>query len=198
MHNDYSTYEDALLLQQLAAGDQRAFNVLFGRYRAKLYDYLYDITKSREIAEELLLDVYMKLWLGRELAPRIHHLDAFLQKVAHNKALNFLTTAARRKHLQQLVGYGMARSVDNSAEAQLADKEYQVLLQEALQQLSPQRRLVFTLSREQGLSHDEIARELQLSRQTVKNYVTESLQTIREFLAKQGDKGLVLLLVFFY
>ncbi len=195
----YHTYDDVLLLQQVATGDQVAFSVLFERHRDKLYDYLFDITKSREIAEELLIDVFMKLWLGRELeamrtlppeqrrelAPQIHHLDAFMQKVAHNKALNFLSTAARRKHLQKLVAYEMARSVDNTAETSMADKEYQELLQEALLQLSPQRRLVFTMSREQGLSHDEIARELQLSRQTVKNYMTDAIKTIRDFLSTQ-------------
>lgn len=192
----YQSMEDALLLQGIARGEQQAFSELFSRHRAKLYDYLYAVTKSREIAEELLLDVFMKLWLGRELAPQIQHLDAFMQKVAHNKAINFLNTAARRKHLQKLVAYEMAGSVDNTAESTIAEKEYQELLQEALLQLSPQRRMVFTMSREQGLSHEEIARELQLSRQTVKNYMTDAIKTIRDFLSTQkSDQGLILIML---
>lgn len=192
-------YDDTLLLQQIAQGDQAAFNRLFERHRAKLYDYLFDITKSREIAEELLMDVFLKIWYGRELAPQIQNVDAFLGRIAHNKAINFLTTTARRKHLQQLVAYGMAASVENAAEQILEEKEYQQFLQEALTQLSPQRRLVFTLSREKGLTHDEIARELQLSRQTVKNHMTEALKSIREFLTTQkGENGLMLAILFFF
>jgi len=193
---EYSSIDNRQLLQQIAEGDEKAFTELFRRHRAKLYDYLFAVTKSREIAEELLLDVFMKIWFGRELAPQIQHVDAFLQKVAHNKAINFLTTAARRKHLQQLVAYELARVVDNTIEDRLAEKEYQQLLHEALGQLTPQKRLIFTMSRSQGLSHEEIARELQLSRQTVKNHMTEALKTIREFLlAQKGEDGLLLLLV---
>lgn len=192
-------YDDPLLLQQIAQGDQAAFTQLFERHRAKLYDYLFDITKSREIAEELLMDVFLKIWYGRELAPQIQNVDAFLGRIAHNKAINFLTTTARRKHLQQLVAYGIATSVENAAEQLLAEKEYQQFLAEALQQLSPQRRLVFTLSRQNGLTHDEIAAELQLSRQTVKNHMTEALKSIREFLVTQkGENGLMLAILFLF
>jgi len=181
----------------VAESDQRAFSELFARHKAKLYDYLFVVTKSEEIAKELLLDTFMKIWLGRELAPQIRHVDAFLQKVAYNKALNFLTTAARRKQLQQLVAYELSRNEQNNeTENILAEKEYQRLLQQALQLLSPQKRLIFSLSREQGLTHDQIAEELQLSRQTVKNHITEALKSIREFLAAQkGEDGLLLLLI---
>ncbi|MBN8837187.1 MAG: RNA polymerase sigma-70 factor [Sphingobacteriia bacterium] len=197
MHN-YHSYADPALLQQIAQGEQAAFNILFERHRAKLYDYLFDITKSREIAEELLMDVFLKIWYGRELAPQIQNVDAFLARIARNKAINFLTTTARRKHLQKLVAYGMAEHVENPAEQVLAEKEYQQFLREALDQLSPQRRLVFTLSREQGMNHSEIASTLQLSRQTVKNHMTEALKSIREFLVTQkGQHGLLVAILFF-
>jgi RNA polymerase sigma-70 factor (family 1) len=191
----YHTYEDHLLLQLVAESDQAAFNVLFERHRVKLYNYLYDITKVKEIAEELLMDVFMKIWFGRELAPEIRNLDAFLAKVAYNKALNFLTTTARRKHLQQLVAQGLTSSVDNPAETRLAEKETQQLLHNALTRLSPQRRLVFLLSREQGLSHTEIAAKLALSRNTVRNHIADALKTIREFLSSQKEETMFILLL---
>jgi len=81
---------DAELQMQIAEGDESSFQRLFERHRDKLFNYLFSIVKSREIAEELVIDVFLRLWIGRELLTEIQNMDAFLHKVAYNKAIDFL------------------------------------------------------------------------------------------------------------
>ena len=91
------------LLRQIAEGNETAFKTLFEKYRNKLYHYLLHITKSREVAEEIVMDVFLKLWLGKELVREIDHFDAFLFRVAQNKAIDFLRSANRDQTLRHFV-----------------------------------------------------------------------------------------------
>jgi RNA polymerase sigma-70 factor (ECF subfamily) len=82
-------YDEKELLEQVAQGNEWAFNILFERHWDHLYNYMKRLTKSHEVAEEIVVDVFLKLWTGRELVPGIHNMDAFLFRVAQNKAMNF-------------------------------------------------------------------------------------------------------------
>ncbi|MBN9380509.1 MAG: RNA polymerase sigma-70 factor [Chitinophagaceae bacterium] len=174
------------ILRRITEGDETAFRRLFDLYKGRIFDYLIGIVKSREVAEELVMDIFLKLWLGREWIADIEHIQAFIQKVAYNKAIDFLRYAARNHKLQHLIAKEMAGELDRSLEIQLLEKDYQNIVQEAVRQLSPQRRLVYTLSREKGMTHDEIARELNLSIHTVNNHTKEALKAIRGFLSKNN------------
>lgn len=189
--------KDPLLLQEIAAGNEAAFKILFETRREKLYNYLFRITKSREISEEIVIDVFLKLWIGRELLKEIDNLDGFLYKVAYNKALDFFRIASRNIRLQKLITREMEYDRERVREADydLLENEYREILDHAIGQLSPQKRLIFSLSRKNGLSHDEIARQLHLSRNTVRNTIAGSLRSIRQFLQERGVDGTFLLLL---
>jgi len=174
------------LLRRITEGDEVAFRMLFDLYKNKVFDYLTGIVKSKEIAEELVMDIFLKLWLGREWIADIEHIEAFIKKVGYNKAIDFLRYAARNQKLQRVIAKEMASEPDRSLEIQLLEKDYQHIVQEAVRQLSPQRRLVYTLSRDKGMTHDEIARELNLSIHTVNNHTKEALKAIRGFLNKNN------------
>lgn len=96
MQSDYE------LLLLIAEGDERAFELFFSRYRDKLYQYLLLFTKSSEIAEEITMDIFLKLWAGRELLSQIADPGAFLRKIAHNKAIDFFRVAARHDNLHKI------------------------------------------------------------------------------------------------
>lgn len=180
---DQSTaYSEKELLHRLAGGDEHAFQAIFETHRAKLFNYLLTIVKSREVAEEIVADVFLKIWFGRELATEIVNIDAFLFRVGYHKALNFLRLASRRRELQRLVEYEIEKTVSNPAEDKMTREEYRRLLNLAIEQLTPQRKLVYQMSRVEGLTHDEIAKRLDLSPNTIKNHVTEASKFIREFL----------------
>jgi RNA polymerase sigma-70 factor (ECF subfamily) len=174
--------KDSVLLHEIAAGNEAAFKALFEAHYEKLFNYLFRITKSREIAEELVIDVFLKLWTGRELVKEIQNLDGFLYKVAYNKALDFFRIASRNARLQKLIIHEMENDNAREADYDLLENDYRDILNNAIRQLSPQKRLIFTLSRKEGLTHEEIARQLHLSRNTVRNTIAESLKSIRQFL----------------
>lgn len=188
---------DNVLLHLIAEGDEQAFTELYNKHWSKLYTFLVRMTKSHEIAEELVYDIFTKLWTGRELVREIRNVDAFLSKVAYNKAMSFFRLAATQKKLQKVVLRQMDHQYVDDAANRLLDNEALEILQAAIRQLSPQRRLVFTLSREQGMTHEQIANELNLSTQTVKKTMSKALDSIREFLHKKGI-GTAILLHFYF
>lgn len=195
--SDQPIYNERDLLQQAAAGNQDAFARIFETHRQRLYTYLLGITRAAEVAEDILVDVFMKLWIGREMLPRIESLEGFLHKVAYNKAMDFFKTTARHARLQQVYAQRISDQAERSLEDWLIDEECRRILQNAINQLPPQRKLIYTLSREQGLTHEEIANALHLSRNTVKSTIMAATRSISEYLQKNypGNAALSCLLL---
>lgn len=185
-------YDEQLLLQQIAERDENAFKLLFDLYRDRLLHYIYGIIKSKEVAEEIVMDVFLKIWLGKELVNQIENFDAFLFRVAYNKSIDFLRSAARDPKLRDLVWNEMQVAGGMNADQQVITREYEKKLREAIGQLSPQRRLVYQMSREKGFSHLDIARQLQLSKHTVSNHIVESQRFIRSYLIRHLDIAVLL------
>jgi RNA polymerase sigma-70 factor (family 1) len=189
--------DDSTLLARVATGDEAAFNTLFERYRDKLFHYLVRITKSPEISEEIVIDIFVKLWVGRELIEQVGQLEPFLHKVAYHRAIDFLRTASRHTRLQKIYIERMEQAPEKRADELLIDAQSRQLLQKAILSLPPQRKLIYTLSREQGLTHEQIATALNLSRNTVKNSMMAAVRSISEFL-RQHDSGKMLGMLFFF
>ena len=185
VHNDH------LLLQQIAERNELAFKTLFDEYKDRLYHYIHGMVKSKEVAEEIVMDVFLKLWLGKELVNQIENFDAFLFRVAYNKSIDFLRRAARDPHFRNLLWDEMQLAGGMYADQALITREYEAKLREAIGLLSPQRRLVYALSREKGLSHVDIARKLQLSKHTVSNHIVEAQKFIRSYLIRHMDVAIV-------
>lgn len=190
-------YEDEYCLLKIKEGDEHFFNLMFGKYRNQLFGYLYKVTKSKELAEEIVLDVFLKLWHGREAVTEIQNFEAFIYKVAHNKAIDFFRAAKRSQALQQALWEAITEApVADTADNQLIFKNTDALIKEAINQLSPQRKKVFELRHYEDLSYAEIAATLNLSSNTVRNHLAASLQFIREYLEK--NNALVLLLAIYF
>ena len=189
-------YNETLLLQQMAEGDEIAFARLFEKYRDKLFAYMIKHVKSKEVAEEMVTDIFMKLWIGREFALQIKDLGAFLHKVGFYKAMDFLRTASRHTRLLQVYIDRQETLPEKGADDLLIDAEFKALLYEAVNQLPPQRKRIYLMSRENGLTHDQIAEALHLSRSTVNNAMVASNRSIVQFLQKHAmDKAVF---VFFF
>lgn len=196
MSEDALLYDDNHCLLKMSGGDERFFNLIFEKYRNRLFAYLFKVTKSKETAEEIVLDVFIKLWHGRETVTEIENLEAFLFRVAHNKAIDFFRAAKRNPTMQQEIWHLITEAISNeTADKKLLDKNLEDLVQSAVDQLSPQRRKVYYLRNSEDLSYGEIAQQLNLSSNTVRNHLAASVQFIREFLLKNN---LLKLLIAFY
>lgn len=182
--NDTNQYDEVQLLLKLSQGDQVAFKTLFEKYRNQLFSYLYKITKSTETSEEIVLDVFLKIWHGRESVSEIENFDAFLYRVAHNKAIDFLRSIKKNPAAQQEVWNLMQepRSADD-ADCKLLLKSTEAIIDEAIRKLSPQRQKVFYLHHHHGFTNEEIAQRLNLSKNTVRNHLFASLEFIRKFIS---------------
>jgi RNA polymerase sigma-70 factor (ECF subfamily) len=188
--------DDTTLLIDLANGKEVAFNSLFERYKDRIYNYLFKITKSSEVSEEIVIDIFVKIWVGRELMNQIQNLESFLHKVAYHRAIDFLRATSRHERLRKVYIDRIENEREKLADDLIIDKEFRQILQKAIQQLPPQTKLIYTLSREQGLTHNQIASALNLSKNTVKNSVMAATKSISDFL-QHNSLGNVLSLLFF-
>lgn len=190
-----SLEENYLLQTQVSQGDQQAFRTLFDGYHPRLFQYIFNLVKSKEVAEELVMDVFLKLWLSREMMGAIENLDGFLFKIAYNKSIDFFRAAARDKTIADIIWDRIEIPAQSYADAPLLMQEYENKLREAINLLPGKRKRIYEMSREEGLSHGQIAEALGISKNTVANTIVEAKQFIRSYLEKHyGLAGLVVLL----
>lgn len=181
--------------KRLSSGDQTAFRCFFEHYQPKLFIYILRIVKSREIAEELVTDIFVKIWSAKEIMNDVENADAFLYRMAVNKALDFMKTASREKKLQHLL-YDYLQQQSPECSVRLETQELERQLNQCMQMLSNQQQLVVKLSREEGLTHEQIATRLNLSRNTVKNHMVSALKNLKRFLiSRNATATLTLFLV---
>lgn len=171
-----------------------SFKCLFDNYKNRLYGYVLAITRSHYTAEEITQEIFIKLWLCREMLHEVENLDGYIFAIARNKTLNHLRKAAYDvRLLRELQERALAAEDGNNVEERSLVSEYDRLLQDALTHLSPQRRLVYVMSRQRGLNHEEIAHQLQLSRHTVKNHLVGALRYLRHYFVEHGSVLVILL-----
>ncbi len=187
------TYNERLLAKQLLAGNKNAFRKLFNTYQNDLYKFSLSMVYSKSYAEEIIQDVFLNLWLKRETINPELSLKSFLFTMTRNKTISFLKKAANNKKLREEIFYKSQKSV-NPTERHMREEELKTIKKEALDLLPPRRRLIFEMSRDDGKSYDEIAGELGISPNTVRNQMSMALETLREFLLNSRDITLALLL----
>lgn len=174
------------LIRYSAVGDATAFAALFRSYKDKLYGFLLRATGSPEMAEDIVQDIFLRLWKNREKLPEIGQFGAYIYQMARNQVINSLKRMAKETLiLDELVKTREAVRMD--AEDRLNVQEVNKHLHSALEKLTPRQKLVYTLSRDKGLKHDEIARFLGISPSTVNNHLIEALRLIRQQLSARPE-----------
>ena len=180
------------LLALISKGDQKAFQSIFTSYYEQLFNYILSIVKSKQVAEELVMDVFLKIWLGKEIIPRIEKFNAFIFRVAHNKSIDFLRSVARDPKFQDLLWEQIQLSNNTPADSIMMVREYEAKLREAVSLLSPQKKKIYQMSRDENMTHDDIAVQLNLSRHTINNHIVEAQRFIRTYLTKNCDMAFLL------
>lgn len=178
-----SVNDQIALLRQVADGDVSAFRVLFDTYRKRLYGAALKITKSDYAAEEIVQEIFAALWESRANLRDIENPPAYIFTVAYNKTFRYLKKVAADAQLLRFLT-GRAKEGHQETEEWLDAKESAELIDQAVLELPSQRQLIYKLSREKGLSHEEIARELGISALTVKKQISLALGNLRDNLAK--------------
>lgn len=173
-------------LRRVATGDEAAFTVLFDAYKDRIYTIALRITDSPLIAEEIVQDVFLKIWVKRESLTAVDHFRAYLFTATRNQVFNVLKRLARHREITaELTADAHAETSDS--DTLLLDKEYQAILSEAVNQLPPQQQQVYRLMKEQGLKRDQVAEQLAISPQTVKVHLAQAMRSIRAFCIARLD-----------
>ncbi len=170
------------LLLSIANGDSIAFSKLFNLYKQPVYSYAVHFTHADFTAEEITQEVFMKIWVSRDKLAALENFEAWLMTVTRNCCFNQLKKMANELKLKKGISASITETTESiDIDQYIFEKENQHLLALALEQLSPQQKIIFKLSREKGLKNGEIACELNLSPNTVKAHMVSALKKIRDY-----------------
>ncbi len=170
--------EEQILLTRVSVGDEKAFLKLYDEYWERLFVYAVNIVKDRNEAEDVVQEVFTKLWRIRESLLNVRNLNAYLITITRNQALkNILGSKRMTEGIQSFVDYVERDypSLDKEYDA----KELALLIENHVNHLPEKMKEIFVLSRENGLSNKEIADSLNISEHTVKKQINNSLRRIR-------------------
>jgi RNA polymerase sigma-70 factor (ECF subfamily) len=160
--------------------DMKAYKQLYELLADKLYRFSYSMVRSAEVAEEIVSDVFIKVWQMRSKLAEIDNLRVYLYTIARNFSLNYLARNAGSRVIG-LDNIDNSAFIEGSSPADLcisADLANQ--MRRIIQQLPPQCRTVFQLVREEGLRYKEVAAILEISPYTVRNQMAIAIQKIGE------------------
>lgn len=170
--------KDALYIKELALGSHEAFKCLFMRYFPKAKFFIGHLVKSHIIAEELSQDVFMRIWERREQLVTIESFNSYVYRMSKNIALNYL----RRKYLEDSYLEEYEGETELTIEGDLYAREIEMLEQLTVNQMPKKRKIIYEMSRKEGLTNDEIATRMNISKKTVENHLNLALKEIRKTL----------------
>ena len=176
---------DRHLLKRLSEGDKSAFDELFNANYDMVYSAALVMLKSPEIAGDITQDIFLSLWENRQTAVVIENIKGFL----YNNVKFLVHKRLRRMKVEdaytRFLKYKEATTITpREPENLLTASQLQASIQQGIAQLPPQQQRAFRLSREQGLTHDQIGQLIGVSKKTVKDYIVRSLAFLRQHLAQ--------------
>lgn len=172
--------------------NEQRFKILFERFKKPVHDYIRTITGSDELAEEIAQEVFIRLWRKMGSYDEIENIDFYIFRIARNECMRYFKKAAVETHMLQELQKRMSAENNNVSEY-INFKETEGLLDKAIASLSPQRQKVYLLSRRQGLRIEEIAAEMQISYNTVRNHLVEALRQIRHYYLEHLSVAVLLI-----
>jgi RNA polymerase sigma-70 factor, ECF subfamily len=192
-----SRIKDEDLFALVQQNNAKALETLIERYSVVICEFVHRIVKSPETAEELASDTFVKLWLNRHQINLQLSLKAYLYTIAKNLALDFL----QKKRIQtspEENAYFTISDVNDEADKMLHYQEFEGHIERLLQEMPPQRQLIFRMNRLEGLKYKEIAEVLSISVHTVQNQMVEATKFMAQKYPLMESLKIVLLLFSFF
>lgn len=176
-------------------GDEVAFTRLFSQWSQLLAGFIFRLTESRELTEEIVQDVFLNIWRVRETLSGIDNFKHFLLVVARNKAYDALKKQLREEQRRR------AWEKEYEQEPLTFDTENELsnadLIEQAIDQLPPRRKEIYLLSRHERLTYKEIAERLKISTESVKTHLKLATNSITGFIRAHACELSILVISFF-
>lgn len=168
-------------LESLGKGDHEAFNLLFIAYHNLVKKFLAGFIKDEEDVLDIAQEIFYQIWIHRKTVSRVDSLKGYLFRMARNAVYNhYKLNAIRKEHLQKYQEQSFM--IDDMPEAQIYADELSLLIDIVVENMPPQRKRIFKMSRKEGLSNEEISRLLDINKRTVENHITAALADLRKIL----------------
>ena len=181
--NDINIAPD--LFQRIANGDEAAFRIFFDAYRISLFTFAYEFTRSSTDAEDLVQEVFIKVWKNRTRLADLDEPLYYIFAMARNRIFDYLKITARdKKRLEEIWRRIQVNNEDPYLHVIM--REETEVIDKAINCLPVNKAKVLRMSREQGMSHSQIAEAVGLSKSRIKNIIVESLKLIRNYLDKNA------------
>jgi len=168
------------LLSRVARGDESAFEQLFNIYHQHLSNYVLRITESREMTEEIVLDVFLKIWLNRESLFEVNNFKSYLFAASKNHTLNAIKKLIKERAVEKELEEGIV-SIPPHIDSETHNPQH-ILFDEAVDQLPSQQKKVYLMSRHERMKYAEIAQETGISKETVKKYLQLATASITAYV----------------
>ncbi|MGX5817194.1 RNA polymerase sigma-70 factor [Chitinophaga lutea] len=182
---------DEKLCGMIRQGDAAAFEALYDRYRHQLYGYVLKLCGSQDVALDAVQEVFMHLWLRSATLDPSRSVKSYIFSAGRNYVLDYLKKAVHQRAFRQ---YFMQAYEEGSASTEhlLYTKQLEMMKHHAVSRLPAQRQLIYTMSKEQGLSNKEIADSLGISINTVRDQLVKASRFVRAYLLRHADVALLL------
>lgn len=167
-------------VKALSQGDSKAFELLFLRYQPKLVYFFAGFVHDDDLAQDLSQDLFFNLWNNRKKLSDIRSFQSYLYQMARNVLYNYYDRSLVREKYN--AEKAVTPLVIDDMEEQVFANELQSLINLKVDQMPPQRQLIFRMSRVDGLNNEEIANRLKISKRTVENHLTTALADLRKML----------------
>ena len=187
-------YTEQELLRLVAEGDRNAFTQIYNNYRNKIYSIAFELTESTTVAEEIVQDTFLKIWVKRESLPEIEHFRAWLFTITRNYVFTALKRIARKESIE-VSAIQDVPLYDHDTEDRVLNNEYTRILQAAIDRLPEQQKQVYNLIKKEGLKREEAAAALHLSPETVKTHLAQAMRSIRTYCLARLDISIALIIL---
>lgn len=174
MHKD----SEHTIIENLIKGDESSFNKVYNQYSEKVYRLAFRILKNDEQSEEIVQETFIRLWLNREGLDSSGNMWLYLYVIAKRLSLDAYKIICKSSVLSEKLLQEI-HTIRNTTEEEILANELEQFTEKVISKLPKQQQLIFKLSRVEGLSHQEIANQLNLSPNTVKNHMVEALKTLK-------------------
>jgi len=188
---------DGLPLKDLIQGDMSAFRKIYDTYNLMIFSRVLKLVKSKDIAEEILQETFIKLWEKRADLDIEYSIKAYVFRIAENLVIDFFRKASRNKEMQSHIKNIVTQSYLHIEEAIYAG-ETATLLETAINLLPPKRREIFRLCKLEGKSYEEVSKLLGVSISTINDHIVKGTLSVKTYLKINNEVALliVVLLIF--
>ncbi len=186
MKKDADGYTEAELLEMLQNNRSEAIDLLFRRHYRFVCQAAYRVLPDGHLIEDLAQDVFYELWKKREKLNITTSVRAYLKRAVINKTLNYIRS--QRMKFSDVEDHSHEMGMPATALIDLQNEELTAVLHKAIDDLPERCRIVFTLSRFEEYSYQQIATELEISTKTVENQISKALKLLRIALAKYRER----------